>query len=210
MNDGAPTRLRKPSWKDPRLLLGLLLVLASTSGVVGLVAALDQSVEVYAAKERLPVGQRLAPEDLVRVKVRLGDVEAGYLPVAEMLPGDAVMTSFVDKGQLLPRGSIGAASSLGSKPVPVVVDGVLPEQLSVGERADLWVAAPDERNGYKEPRLVVPAVEVSQLVVPQQSFGVGASRVVVVLVPDSLVSRVLAAQGNRSKISLVWNPLGKG
>ena len=42
-------RLSKPSWKDPRLLVGLLLVLASVAGVVALVDAADRTVEAYAA-----------------------------------------------------------------------------------------------------------------------------------------------------------------
>jgi len=32
-------RLRRPRWRDPRLLVGLVLVLASIAGVVALVAS---------------------------------------------------------------------------------------------------------------------------------------------------------------------------
>ena len=35
-------RLKRPSWKDPRLLIGILLVLASVVGVISLVGAADQ------------------------------------------------------------------------------------------------------------------------------------------------------------------------
>ena len=41
-NAEAP-RLRRPSWKDPRLVAGVLLVVLSVVGVVMLVRSLDQS-----------------------------------------------------------------------------------------------------------------------------------------------------------------------
>ncbi|MDP5227224.1 MULTISPECIES: hypothetical protein [Arthrobacter] len=210
MNDAAPQRLRRPSWKDPRLLLGILLVLASTAGTVWLVGSLDQSVEVYVARDGLPVGQRLDAGRLDRVKVRLGDLESGYIPADEELSEGAVAVRFVGKGQLLPRQSVGDAASLDRKPVPITVDGVLPEQLTTGEHADLWVSSPDDRNGFKEPRLVVRAAEVAQVVAPQQTFAMSSGRVVILLVPDALMPQVLAAQGNKARITVVWNPTGTG
>jgi len=208
VNDAPAPRLRRPSWKDPRLLLGILLVLASTAGVVGLVGSLDQSVEVYVAREGLPVGQRLDAGRLDRVKVRLGELEGGYIPADEELPEGAVTVRFVGKGQLLPRQSVGDAASLDRKPVPITVDGVLPEQLAAGEHADLWVASPDTGNGFKEPRLVVRAAEVAQVVAPQQTFATSSGRVVILLIPDALMPQVLAAQGGKARITVVWNPAG--
>ena len=52
-------RLKKPSWKDPRLLVGILLVLASVVGVISLVGAADQTTEAYAAREPIAVGETL-------------------------------------------------------------------------------------------------------------------------------------------------------
>src|SRR6476661_9342250 len=73
------TRLKKPSWKDPRLLVGVLLVLASVVGVISLVGSADQTTEVLAARETIAVGQKLTPDNVSRVKVRLGDVEQHYI-----------------------------------------------------------------------------------------------------------------------------------
>ncbi len=52
-------RLKRPSWKDPRLLVGLLLVLASVAGVVFLVGSADRTTEVYAARDGIAVGETL-------------------------------------------------------------------------------------------------------------------------------------------------------
>jgi len=209
VTDATITRLRKPSWKDPRLLLGLLLVLVSTAGTVALIGSLDHGVEIYVARQGIPAGARLSTQDLERMTVRLGGAEAQYLRADEPLPEDAIATSFVGKGQLVPRGSIGAARALTGKPVVVPVDGVLPEQLQEGARADVWVAAPDERNGFKDPRLLVRAGEVVKVVQNQQAFGANASQVVIVLIPDDKLPQLLAAQANKSRISLVWNPEGR-
>lgn len=209
VSEATSTRLRKPSWRDPRLLLGLLLVLLSTAGTVALVAGLDRGVEVYVARTGIPVGQQLAADDFDRVTVRLGNAEALYVRADEPLPDETIATAFVGKGQLIPRTSIGAARSLTSKPVAVAVEGVLPEQLQEGAAADLWTAAPDERNGFKEPRLLVRAGEVVKVVQSQQAFGSNASQVVIVLIPDAQLPQVLAAQANKSRISLVWNPAGR-
>ena len=56
-------RLKKPSWKDPRLLLGIMLVLASTAGVVALVGSADQTTEVFVVDEDIPVGTPVSAED---------------------------------------------------------------------------------------------------------------------------------------------------
>ena len=42
-------RLKRPSWKDPRLLVGILLVLVSVAGVGFLVGRADRTGEVLAA-----------------------------------------------------------------------------------------------------------------------------------------------------------------
>ena len=79
-------RLKRPSWKDPRLLVGILLVLASVVGVVSLVGAADQTTEAYAAREPIAVGETLTTDKLHRVKVRLGEVEQ-RLPDPGVRPG---------------------------------------------------------------------------------------------------------------------------
>ena len=74
------SRLRAPSWRDARLLVGVLLVLVSTVAGAVVVARADDRVPVYAAKEQVAPGQRLTEADLVRVDVLLGDGAAAYLP----------------------------------------------------------------------------------------------------------------------------------
>lgn len=72
---GQAPRLSKPSWKDPRLLIGILLVLASVAGVVALVGNAARTVPMYAAKDALVVGQSITVDSFTIVQVQLGTVD---------------------------------------------------------------------------------------------------------------------------------------
>jgi hypothetical protein len=201
-------RLKKPSWKDPRLLLGLLLVLASVAGVVSLVGAADQTTEVYAAKGPIAVGERLTAENVNRVKVRLGDVEGHYVTAEAGLPVGMVAVQRIGPDQLVPRDSLGKPDALNRKPVAITIDEALPEQVAAGSRVDAWVALPDARNGFSEPKLLLPGAEIAEVTPGSTALGSSRSTVVMVLVTDEQMPRLLGAQANKAKISVVWNPGG--
>ncbi|MET3808929.1 hypothetical protein [Arthrobacter sp. UYEF3] len=201
-------RLKKPSWKDPRLLVGVLLVLASVVGVVSLVAAADQTTEAYAASGPIAVGEMLTTDKLHRVKVRLGDVEQHYLTPEAGLAAGLVAVQRIGKDQLVPRESLGQMDALDRKPVAVTIEETLPPQAVAGSRVDIWVAQPDTRNGFSEPTLLLKGAEIAQLTPGSTALGSQRSTVVMVLVPDGQMPKLLGAQANKAKISVVWNPGG--
>jgi hypothetical protein len=202
-------RLKKPSWKDPRLLVGILLVLASVVGVISLVGAADRTTEAYAAREPIAVGEKLTTDKLHRVKVRLGDVEQRYLTPESGLPDGLVAVQRIGKDQLLPRESLGHLDALDRKPVAVTIEESLPAQAAAGSLVDVWVALPDTRNGFSEPTLLLPGAEIAQLTPGGTALGSTRSTVVMVLVPDEQMPKLLGAQANKAKISVVWNPGGR-
>ena len=211
MSTGAGgARLKKPSWKDPRLLVGILLVLASVVGVVSLVGAADQTVEAYTAREAIAVGEKLTVDKLNRVKVRLGDVEQHYLTPAAGVEDGLVAVQRIGKDQLVPRESLGQLDALDRKPVAVTIDEVLPGQAVAGSRVDVWVALPDTRNGFSQPTLLLPGAEIAQISPGSTALGSARSTVVMVLVTDEQMPNLLGAQANKAKISVVWNPGGAG
>jgi len=201
-------RLKGPSWKDPRLLVGILLVLASVVGVVSLVAAADQTTEAYAASSPIAVGEKLTTDKLHLVKVRLGDVEQQYLTPESGVPDGLAAVQRIGKDQLLPRESLGRLDALDRKPVAVTIDEALPPQAVAGSRVDVWVALPDARNGFSEPTLLLPGAEIAQLTPGSTALGAQRATVVMVLVPDGQMPKLLGAQANKAKISVVWNPGG--
>ncbi|WP_415857190.1 SAF domain-containing protein [Sinomonas sp. G460-2] len=204
----AVSRLRKPSWKDPRLLVGVLLVLASIAGVGALVRAADTSIVAYAAKDEIAVGAAVGPDQLVAVEVRLGGAEGRYLTRGSV-PDGKIAVQRVAKGDLVPASSLGAPSSLGRKPLPIAITEALPSEAVAGTHVDVWVAAPDGRNGFAEPRRIVTAAEIAHVATAQSALGGTRETVVQVLVEDAHLPQLLGAQANKSRVSLVWNPAGR-
>ncbi|MEA5453104.1 SAF domain-containing protein [Sinomonas sp. JGH33] len=199
------TRLTKPSWRDPRLFVGVLLVLASVAGVVALVRAADTSTAVVVAKEDIAVGQPISAEQLETVDVRLGGVEGRYIVSGAPTDGKVAIQR-IAKGDLVPASSLGSPDALGRKPVAITVVEALPTEAVPGARVDVWIAAPDGRNGFSEPKLVVAAAEIAHVAMAQAAFGGTRETVVQVLVDDVRLPQLLAAQANKAKVSVVWNP----
>ncbi|WP_346925340.1 hypothetical protein [uncultured Arthrobacter sp.] len=203
-------RLKKPSWKDPKLIVGILLVLASVAGVISLVGAADQTAEAYTAREAIAVGEELTVDKLNRVRVRLGDLEQHYLTPATGVADGLVAAQRIGKDQLVPRESFGQLDGLDRKPVAVTIDEALPAQAVAGSRVDVWVALPDTRNGFSQPTLLLPGAEIAQITPGSTALGSARSTVVMVLVADGQMPELLGAQANKAKISVVWNPGGAG
>jgi hypothetical protein len=199
-------RLGKPSWKDPRLLVGVLLVLASVASVVALVGGADKTVPMYVARDSLVVGQSVGPESFGVVQVRLGDVDAKYLNPGNQLPAHAVAVRLVPKGELVPVSSIGGTDALDRKPASLTVAEPLPKEVVVGSHVDVWVALPDEHNGYHEPVLMLPGTEVAALNTASGGLGSGKTTQLLVLVSDTQMPRILGAVANKAKVAVVWNP----
>ena len=207
--DGATgARLKRPSWKDPRLLVGVLLVLASVVGVISLVGSADRTTEVYAARDSIAVGERLTPDNLIRAKVRLGETEENYVAVESGLPEGLVAVQRIGKNQLVPKESLGKVDALDRKPVAVTIEETLPAQAVAGTRVDVWVALPDARNGFSEPKMLLSGAEIAQVSTGSTALGSSRSTVLMVLVADSQMPALLGAQANQAKISVVWNPGG--
>ncbi|WP_426990241.1 hypothetical protein [Pseudarthrobacter sp. Y6] len=209
-HDAATTgaRLKPPSWKDPRLLVGVLLVLASVVGVISLVGSADQTTEVYAARDSIAVGEKLTTDNVVRAKVRLGETEQHYVTVEAGLPDGLVAVQRIGKNQLVPKESLATVDALDRKPVAVTIDEALPPQAVAGTRVDVWVALPDARNGFSEPKLLLPGAEIAQVTAGSTALGSSRNTVLMVLVADSQMPAILGAQANQAKISVVWNPGG--
>jgi hypothetical protein len=187
--------------------VGLLLVFASIAGVVALVESANRTVGAYAAKEDIAVGQRIDASRLVRVDVRLGDAEGRYL-TAGSVPEGKVALQRVPKGDLVPASSLGEPRAVDRKPVAITVSQTLPAEATVGTRVDVWVAMPDGRNGFAEPKRLVPGAEIAHIETASTALGGSRETNVLVLVEDSKLAPILGAQANSAKVSLVWNPAG--
>jgi hypothetical protein len=134
-----PRRLRPPRWLDLRLVLGVLLVLASVLLGARIVSAADATVPVWAVTGDLAAGTELSAEDLVAVDVRLDDTAAAYLSAATR-PEGRTLARAVRSGELLPRTALEEVDALVQLALPVQ-SGYVPPGLQRGQLVDVYAVA---------------------------------------------------------------------
>jgi hypothetical protein len=199
-------RLRRPGWRDPRLIVGLVLLFGSVAVGARLVAEAGQLRAVYAAKTALPPGTALTAEVLRVVRVRVEGTGAGYLDADSPLPEGALLVRAIGEGELIPMAAIGSSASLSVRPVVIPFDGPPPGGLEAGGRADIWAAAPHREQsggGYQAPRQIARAVEIFAVSGPGTGLNSGRSGSMEVLIPEQALPEVLDALANEAKLSVL-------
>ena len=194
-------RSRRPGWRNPRLLLGLLLVAGSVVAGARVVGAADDTVPVWAVARDLPAGATVAGGDLEQRRVRFPDTAAarGYLSGAEAVPEGTVLNRPVAAGDLLPRAAVAAeqASDLVEVPLSVVSDD-LPATVRQGSVVDVWVTPQvgtvDDATRVRAERVLS---DVTVVAVPGASDSIApqTTRQVIVGVPADRVADLPAALG---------------
>lgn len=193
---------RRRSRPDPRLILGMVLVLASVGGVAALIAGLDRTVTVYAASRPLAVGDRVDTDDLMLAEVRLGAVESGYLRAEALPEAGAVVIRSIGEGELVPLASLGSAEEVDVTAVVVSSTGQLSEDVVAGARVDIWAAEQTDAGEYGPPRVLVAGAGVVRTI-ETAAFGGGGAEAVELVVPRDDVAVVLDAVAGEAAISLV-------
>lgn len=200
-------RLQKPSWRDSRLIVGIVLVLLATTAGAKMVASADDRVAVYAAAQPLKPGDQLSTDNLTRVQVQLGDGMQAYLPATGAVPADTFVLREVRPGELVPRSAVGGRDQVSVQPLTVEVDANSAAALVVGSVVDVWVSERDPastQERYLDAKLALEAVSVARLPSEQGRFGTAAaSAAVQILVPRAEVRTVIAAADKRARVTLV-------
>ncbi|NNG40242.1 SAF domain-containing protein [Flexivirga sp. ID2601S] len=200
-------RLQRPSWRDARLVAGVLLILVAMLAGAAALRHYDDSVEVLEAARPLVPGQPITAGDVRAVKVRIDKGGATYFRAGAPLPSGEVLRE-VRPGELLPRSAVGAASSVRMKAVALPVDSSQSTNLVKGSIVDLWVSAKQKgaagQESFDAPQRLLDRAVVSR--VPQRTGGLTVatdSDAVHVLVLDDKVADVLAAVNSGAKVNLV-------
>ncbi|SDS26873.1 hypothetical protein SAMN04488570_1502 [Nocardioides scoriae] len=201
----AAARSRRPGWRNPRLVLGLLLVAASVVAGARVVGAADDSVPVWALARDLPAGATVADGDLEQRRVRFPDAAsaAGYLSGEQPVPAGTVLNRPVAAGDLLPRAAVApeAGSDLLEVPISVVSDD-LPATVEQGSVVDVWVtpqvAAVEDASRVRAERVLA---DVTVVAVPgvADTLAPQTTRQVIVGVPSDRAADLPAALGGISE-----------
>ena len=209
------SRLALPRWFDSRMVVGILLVLASVVVGAKVFSSAGATTSVWAAARDLPAGSRLERSDLRAVEVKLGDGRQ-YVSAAGVAPAGYVLTRPVGAGELLPSKAFVDPAKAGDVAlarrevtVPVRQDH-WPSDLRPDELVDIYAtpAKTADATAATPPSRILAGVTVGS--VPSRSkdvFGGSgeATGSVTLLVRDDQVAALVAAVES-SQLDLVRVP----
>jgi hypothetical protein len=203
-------RLRRPGWRDTRLVVGVLLVLGSVVLGSTVMRAADARSPVFTARSALVPGQRLTETDLVRVDVHLGALSDLYVAAGAALAPHQVVLRVVPAGELVPRAAVGSQAQVAVQPLTLMVTAGAASTLQVGSEVDVYADLPAAGAGTGAiasagPELVLRRVAVSSL--PENGSALGGSttgdHAVQVMVPTERVKDLIGQVDRGARVTLV-------
>lgn len=197
------TRSRRPGWRNPRLLLGVVLVAGSVLLGARVLAAADDTVGVWSVARDLPAGATLGAADLERRQVRFPDAGTAdtYVASGTEVPSDATLNRPVSAGELLPRSAIAEKQTADLVEVPIsVASDDLPATVRQGSTVDVWVSPDVAAVGGGTVKAVKVLTDVVVVAVPgaADTLAPQATRQVIVGVPADRSEDLGAALGGIS------------
>jgi len=169
-------RSASASWRDPRLIVGLVIVAISVLAGVKLFSGADDTVAVWTVTTDLRSGTIVEEDDLARRDVRFAAAADAdrYVSAESVVPADTTLVRDVGIGELLPRAALGSAGDLALVEVPVAVAAeALPSTVRAGSVVDVWVT-PEATSGRAVDSLLV-FDDVLVIAVPGTGSALGSS-----------------------------------
>src|SRR5699024_4649899 len=198
-------RLRTLRWMDPRLIVGIVLVVASVLMGAVLVSRLSETTPVLVARSAIVPGEPIAAEDLTTVELRLGEQTDHYVGTLEAIPEGAVALRAIRAGELVPMSAIGHAGAVPRRPGARPVAGAVAEAVGAGAAGALWPTAPAVAEGAAgAARPLVRDAGVRR--VDRGSSRGMRERSVEVLVPSGRLDEVLEVRSQDERLDVIGVP----
>ena len=188
---------------DPRLIVGLALVLASVAGVYALVASAQTNTEVYLAKSTLAAGDVVHSGDLVASHVRLGDAASRYLSRDDVPADGLVVTRTVAQGELVPSSAVADSADAALTSVVVTAAGPLASSIGTGASVDVWTAPQIDHDAFGPPAVLVARAAVVHVDTDDTLVADHANVSIELRVPTSKTAAVLQAIADGDAISVL-------
>jgi len=205
----AALRLRRPRWRDPRLLIGIVLVLVSVIAGMLLISRLSATTTVLVARGDVVVGDILEADDFTTAELRLGEQVARYADSPDDIPDGAVATATVHAGELLPLSAIGQADGVELRPVVVAVDSAVAASVGPGAQVELWTTPTGTSTDARATSTLLVEDGVVRSVDEGSSLGM-RSMTIEVLVPADDVPAVLEALAADDRLDVIAVPGARG
>lgn len=210
MSDPRAVPRRRRFGVDPRLIIGVGLVVASVAGVVGVVQASDRRVTVYAAHDTLAPGDRVVAGDLLTRQVALDDAAGLYLGEGDLPPDGLVATAVVRAGELVPLSALGTADGSDATTIVVQLAGRVSSPVEPGALVDVWTSSGesvDPSTGLAgtviPPAVLAPDAVVTRVLRPEGIVSSADGEAVEVLVPRARIARLLQAIADGDALAMV-------
>jgi hypothetical protein len=191
-------------WRDPRLWLGTLLVLASVVVGARVLAAADDTVAVWTLDHDASAGTSITAADVRAMRLHFTSTadQSRYWLADDPLPAQAHLTRDVGNGELLAKAALSTDSSTVVHQLPLGVEAAgLPVDLAPGDHVDVWaVPKPEDARGH--PELVLGDAAVLALT-DGTLAGLGSDRQVVVGLVDSTDTQLVLDRLNGTTVVLV-------
>lgn len=211
MTTAAPAAERRVRrYRDPRLLIGLLLVTVSIGAVVGIVALADEGEEVLAAPRLLVEGERIDRDDLEPRRVVLGLESHGYVTAADIPEAGVVITRTIGAGELVPLSAVGDERGPRSTTVVVTLSTALGATVRPGDRLDLWAAPAEEAGRFGAPVVIASGTQLVRTITAEGIVSSGEAGRIELLVPRRDVARILFALANGDALAAIPASLSVG
>ncbi|MDO4607262.1 MAG: hypothetical protein Q4B12_08080 [Bowdeniella nasicola] len=186
--------------KDPRFLIGVLLVIGAVALGTWLVQRADERVPVWAASEPLTPGTPLTGH-VTTVSVH-PDVAHLYLPATQ--PADGTATRSIGSGELIARTAISTdAPEAPTRSVVIPLGTALPTNAGRGYSVDIWLVPQSTvHKDDVEPRILTAGAIIEKVHTADSPLASNHGAIEVA-VPAEDVSAVLAGLADQGLLTVV-------
>ena len=200
---GVPSKRGRGVRLDPRLIIGIVLVVGSVAGVWAIVTTVDDTVEVYITPEVLVPGERIGAAQLVVQRATLPSRGAQYLRPGDVPAGGLVVLRAVGEGEVISHAAVGSARGIRLSAVVVETGGLLPRAVRAGASVDLWSASVGEGGEVGAPAVIASEAIVVRLVASDSIVGTTDATAVELLIPDDRVARVIETLARGDALAVI-------
>jgi hypothetical protein len=147
-------RFNASPWRDPRLVAGVLIVVASAALGGWAISAADHTVAYWATRSAVRAGEPVHRDDLVAVHAKVpGRTARGLLRTDQPLPAriaDLRWATDARAGALVPSDSLVPRTRAVELPISVPTGGI-PADVRSGDRVDVWAVPGSAASSGTEP-----------------------------------------------------------
>jgi len=164
----AAVRAQAHGWRDPRLLVGVVIIAGCVLLGAEVFAQADDTVALWSVRHDVAAGSVVTADDLVAVRVHLtGAASDRYLPAGTAPAAGSTAAHDLAAGELLPRSAVRTDTGPALVEVPLSVDADdLPASVHRGAVVDVWVTPKVPATGDDRPRARLALDDVVVVAVP--------------------------------------------